>query len=294
VLQDLALRCRPSQRNAYSCSFLKGSSTVFDCLLESCGAALAPAKRTEYEAYWRAEATKADAKDDVAAAQAAHTHADNAKAFGEHLQGITGQYQISYIELDKDLAVDKVCDIFTQINSRGIRLDVFDLVNALLKPKGLGLKQMWRDASARLEDADTEKMNVYILQVMSILRQGYCSPKYLYFLLPGQEKSVRDPDGSRRKEILIPDAKDFENRWNGAVDTMEGSIKVLMHPQEYGAVKSSFLPYVSILPVFSALRAHARTLPAPRQLDARRKAQAGAGSVSDVPNINALAALAQS
>ena len=31
-------------------------------------------------------------------------------------------------------------------------------------------------------------MNVYILQVMSILRQAYCSPKYLYFLLPGQEK----------------------------------------------------------------------------------------------------------
>ena len=43
-------------------------------------------------------------------------------------------------------------------------------------------------------------MNVYILQVMSILRQGYCSPKYLYFLLPGQEKPVRDPDGTRRKE----------------------------------------------------------------------------------------------
>ena len=33
--------------------------------------------------------------------------------------------------LDRDLEIDKVCDIFTQINSRGIRLDVFDLVNAL-------------------------------------------------------------------------------------------------------------------------------------------------------------------
>jgi hypothetical protein len=40
------------------------------------------------------------------------------------------QVQISYIELDKDLEVDKVCDIFTQINSRGVRLDVFDLVHA--------------------------------------------------------------------------------------------------------------------------------------------------------------------
>ena len=86
--------------------------------------------------------------------------------------------------MDKDLEVDKVCDIFTQINSRGIRLDVFDLINALLKPKGLQLKHMWREAAPRLDDVETEKMNVYILQVMSILRQGYCSPKYLYFLLP--------------------------------------------------------------------------------------------------------------
>ncbi len=43
-------------------------------------------------------------------------------------------------------------------------------------------------------------MNVYILQVMSILRQAYCSPKYLYYLLPGQEKQVRGADGSLHKE----------------------------------------------------------------------------------------------
>lgn len=224
-----------------------------------------------YETFWKNEASEAEASGDAEAIKRARNNAANAKEFGEHLQGITGQYQISYIELDKDLAVDKVCDIFTQINSRGIRLDVFDLVNALLKPKGLRLKQMWRDASPRLDAVETEKMNVYILQVMSIIRQGYCSPKYLYFLMPGQEKSVRDPDGTRRKEVLIPNIVDFELRWNAGVDALEGVIKVLMHPQEYGAVSSSFLPYVSILPVFAALRTYSKTIPAARQLDARRK-----------------------
>ena len=224
-----------------------------------------------YEAFWKAKAAEAETTLDEEGAALARNHAKNAKDFGEHLQGITGQYQISYIELDKDLEVDKVCDIFTQINSRGIRLDVFDLVNALLKPKGLKLKQMWREAALRLDAVETEKMNVYILQVMSILRQSYCSPKYLYFLMPGQEKSIRDPDGTRRKEVLIPNISDFETRWNAAVDALEGAIKVLMAPQEYGAVSSSFLPYVSILPVFAALRSHAKTLPSTRQLDARRK-----------------------
>jgi uncharacterized protein with ParB-like and HNH nuclease domain len=91
-----------------------------------------------YEQFWRTKATAAESSGDLDAPKI-RAHAENAKAFGEYLKEITEQYQISYIELDKDLAVDKVCDIFTQINSRGIRLDVFDLVNALLKPKGLQL-----------------------------------------------------------------------------------------------------------------------------------------------------------
>ncbi|HEX5736038.1 MAG TPA: DUF262 domain-containing protein [Blastocatellia bacterium] len=224
-----------------------------------------------YEQFWREKASEAASSGDSEAKDQAVRHAENARAFGEHLKGITEQYQISYIELDQDLGVDKVCDIFTQINSRGIRLDVFDLINALLKPKGLQLKHMWREASPRLEFIETEKMNVYILQVMSILRQAYCSPKYLYFLLPGQEKPVRDPDGTRRKEILVPDIADFERRWKAAVDALEKAIKVVRHPQEFGAISSNYLPYVSILPVFAALQAHAKTLPANRQLDAQRK-----------------------
>lgn len=225
----------------------------------------------EYESYWRNQAKSASDSGDQVRLEKALLHAENAKKFGDHLKGITQQYQISYIELDKDLSTDKICDIFTQINSKGIRLDVFDLINALLKPKGLQLKHMWRKASVRLEDVETEKMNVYILQVMSILRQAYCSPKYLYFLLPGQEKPVRDPDGTRRREVLVPDTDSFQGRWNASVEALESAIKVLRHPQEYGAVSSNFLPYVSILPVFAAIRAHIKTITSSRQLDARRK-----------------------
>ena len=181
------------------------------------------------------------------------------------------QFQISYIELDQELELDKVCDIFTQINSRGIRLDVFDLINALLKPRGLQLKHLWREAAPRLDFVETERMNVYILQVMSILRQAYCSPKYLYFLLPGQEKKVREADGSLRKEVLVRDIAEFEARWGEAVEALQRAINLLRHPQEFGAISSQYLPYVSILPVFAALQVAARTLPAIRQLDAQRK-----------------------
>jgi hypothetical protein len=224
-----------------------------------------------YEKFWEKRTEEAKEGGDLTAEERARRHVENARAFGEHIRGITEQYQISYIELDQDIAVDKVCDIFTQINSRGVRLDIFDLINALLKPKGLQLKHMWRKVAPKLEFAETEKMNVYVLQVMSILRQAYCSPKYLYFLLPGQERQVRDPDGTRRKEVMVADTQDFEKRWTKAVGALQTSINLLRQPQEFGVVSPQYLPYASILPVFAALQTEVKSLEANRQLEAQRR-----------------------
>lgn len=224
-----------------------------------------------YEKYWQEAAKNAESIGDEAVRDQARLHAENAGSFGKQLRDLTEKYQISYIELDRQLEIDKVCEIFTQINSKGVQLDTFDLINALLKPRGLQLKKKWREAAPRLSALETDKMNVYILQVMSILRQGYCSPKYLYFLLPGQEKPIRDPDGTRRKEILVADVADFEQRWDFAVNALETAIRQVRQPQEFGAASTRYLPYVSILPAFAAIQAHVRSLPANRQLEAQRK-----------------------
>ena len=225
----------------------------------------------DYERYWSSKADDATESGNGEESGLARRHATNARKFGQHLKGITERYKIAYIELDQVLALDKVCDIFTQINSRGVRLDIFDLINALLRPKGIGLKKLWRNAAPRLEFVEAERMDVYILQVMSILRQAYCSPKYLYYLLPGQHKQVREPDGSLRKQVLVSDVEEFERLWHEAVHGIEDAIKRLRHPHEYGAISSRYLPYVSILPAFAAAQIAAQALPASRQLGAQRK-----------------------
>ncbi|MEP0806967.1 MAG: DUF262 domain-containing protein [Chloroflexota bacterium] len=227
-----------------------------------------------YEQYWREQAAAAKQAGNPIEAEQAEQYARDAHEFGQHLRSITQDYQIAYVELDKDLPIDKVCDIFTQINSRGIRLDVFDLINALLKPKGLQLKHMWREAAPRLSDVETERMDRYVLQTMSLLRQGYCSPKYLYFLLPGQEKTVREPDGKLRKEVLLQSTDDFERLWNQAVNALESSIHLLTDPREFGAISSKYMPYVSILPVFATIQAHIQQLSPEQKLDAQRKVRA--------------------
>ena len=228
-----------------------------------------------YENYWEKKAQQSTEKGNKAEADLALKYHQNAKNFTEHIEGIYNQYQISYIELDREIGVEKVCDIFTKINSRGIQLDVFDLMNALLKPHlekdDPSLKLMWRNAAPRLAFIETEKMNVYILQVMSILRQSYCSPKYLYYLLPGHKKPIRNPDGRRGDEILVPDTTDFKKRWNQAIDSIENTIKILRHPNEYGVIAFRFLPYVAIIPAFTALQAHIKTMEPASRLDAQRK-----------------------
>ena len=221
-----------------------------------------------YERYWQ---DAAEAAEDPERAAEAKRFAEDAKRFGILLKDLTEQYQIAYVQLDEDLELDKVCDIFTQVNSKGVRLDVFDLINALVKPRGLQLKHMWREAAPKLAFVSTGSMNVYVLQVMSILTQAYCSPKYLYFLLPGQEKTVRDSTGTLSKQVLVKSTEEFESLWQTSVAALERAIGLLRHPQTFGAISPAYLPYVSILPAFAALEHRARALPPAQVLDARKK-----------------------
>jgi hypothetical protein len=244
---------------------------IFPCSVLGAGGWELPNWVQGYERYWAERAASAADIGDDSASKQADRHAANAREFGDHLRAISEQYQISFIELDQDLDIDRVCDIFTQLNSKGVRLDVFDLMNALLKPKGLQLKHMWREAAPRLEFVDTDRMNVYVLQVMSILRQAYCSPKYLYFLLPGQEKPTREPDGTRGKDVLVPSIEDFGRLWRTSVAALEGGINMLRHPMEFGAVSSKYLPYVSILPVFAALQTYVANSPPEIRFAGQRK-----------------------
>ena len=172
----------------------------------------------------------------------------------ELMEELLQSYNISYIELDSDIEVGKVCDIFTQINSKGIRLDIFDLLNAILRPKEIKLKELWEKASLSLDFTDQKKMKIHVLQVMSILAQSYCSPKYLYYLVPEAEKTIKKEDGSREKKILIPDTQTFNEKWHEAVNAIEKTIKILTNPRDFGAIKPEFVPYPSIIPALAAIK----------------------------------------
>ena len=209
---------------------------------------------------------------DIDASQTASKYAENARGFEKRLLEILDHYRIVYVGLDPNIELGKVCETFTKINSQGVKLNIFDLMNALLKPKDLELKKMWRAEKSRFKFVETEKkVNVYVLQVMSILRQNYCSPKYLYNLIPGQERKVRNTSGSFSKETLVENEEEFKRLWQQAADELCDTINRLRDPREFGAISSRYIPYVSILPVFAAVQTTAKALNANQRDNGQRK-----------------------
>lgn len=223
-----------------------------------------------YKLYWQERAKILRNNGDESAATIADVHRERADVFGGQIDSLTQKYQVSYIELDRDLELPKICDIFTQINHNGLQLDTFDLMNAMLKPNGLQLKHMWRSAEQRF-NFDVPKMNGSVLQVMSILKQTYCSTTYIYKLLPGQTRHTHGVGRTASKDILIEDSEDFVRLWEQALTALDSSLALLINPRQYGVTSYRYLPYPSILPVFAALQESVRKHFVQCQLDADRK-----------------------
>ena len=203
-----------------------------------------------YQEYWEARAEQAD-EDGLTGAQ----HAEHAAELKKYLRLLLRDYNVSYISLTEEVELAKVCEIFTKINAKGVRLDTFDLLNAITKPKGLQLKRMHREARAELPAVYGElNTKSYLLMIMSIIKQDYCSPKYLYYLVPGAQKTIGRRGIDQRQVVLVEDAPAFRELWAEAADTLARGIRLLSNARSYGAIRESFLPYPSILPAFSAIQ----------------------------------------
>jgi len=177
------------------------------------------------------------------------------KVFEQFLEEMINNYYISYIELDREIEISKVCDIFTRVNNTGVDLSIFDLLNAMLRPKKIFLKDMWRDVKDDFEITREDRMRIYMLQAMSIIKQGYCSAKYLYYLVPEAVKKVKDDGGELKEKVLIDTSQGFIDLWNFVVDETRETIKELTNPRDFGVIKPKYLPYSTMLPILTVLHA---------------------------------------
>ena len=165
-------------------------------------------------------------------------------------------YNFVVYSLAGERSMPDICNIFAKVNDTGMNLSTFDLMNAFLYPYDVRLrKELWEGlANDKLKRIDTN-MNENLLKIISLRKQNYCSSKYLYNLIPGEETVREEPDGTRYEEVLIESGAEFRELWRSAVDFAEDAREKIMNTgrTDFGAIRGEFIPYNTVLPVLAAV-----------------------------------------
>jgi hypothetical protein len=165
-------------------------------------------------------------------------------------------YNFVHYPLSSSRDMHDICNIFAKVNVSGMKLSTFDLMNAFLYPSGINLrKDLWEDLDNRALKEIDSNMNEYLLKVISLIKQDYCSSKYIYNLIPGEEVTRRNEEGEEYTEVLIEDKEEFEQLWEQACKYSEKAREIIMNTgdAEFGAIKTDFVPNTTILPVLAAI-----------------------------------------
>lgn len=165
-------------------------------------------------------------------------------------------YDFVVYPLGSDRSMPDICNIFAKVNDTGMKLSTFDLMNAFLYPHGVNLrKELWEDLGNESLKRMDSNLDENLLKIISLRKQNYCSSKYLYNLIPGEETVREEPDGTRYEEVLVESGSVFEELWWDAEKYAEQARASMMNTgtDEFGAIRGEFIPYNTMLPVLAAV-----------------------------------------
>ncbi|MEA3349815.1 MAG: hypothetical protein U9Q82_04260, partial [Chloroflexota bacterium] len=116
-------------------------------------------------------------------------------------------------------------------------------------------KDLWENLDNEALKGIDSGMNEYLLKIISLYKQNYCSAKYLFNLIPGQETTRKDEQGQKYEQILISTGSEFTKLWWIACDYAEKARKQIMNTgfEDFGAIKQDFIPNTTIIPVLAAM-----------------------------------------
>lgn len=166
------------------------------------------------------------------------------------------KYPFVFYPLSNERNLSDICNIFARVNAKGMRLSTFDLMNAFLYPKGVELrKDLWEGLdNETLKNIDTN-MNEYLLKLISLQKQNYCSSKYIHNLIPNVKTVKKDESGKKYDVVLVKSGKEFIELWSDACKYAEQARKTIMNTgtSDFGAIKTDFIPNTTIVPVLGAI-----------------------------------------
>jgi hypothetical protein len=164
-------------------------------------------------------------------------------------------YEFITTTLDKDRDIHDICNIFARINQKGMRLSTFDLMNAFLYPHGIKLRKRWEALDNEKLKSIDRNMHEYLLKLISLHAQDYCSSKYIYNLIPNEKIKKKSKTGQIEEVVLVSDKQQFDDYWKKSLKYAEIARERIMNVgnNDFGAIKSKFIPNTTVVPVLGAI-----------------------------------------
>lgn len=138
------------------------------------------------------------------------------------------EYNFPAVELPHSLDLEAVANVFTKINTSGMRLSAFDLCVAALFPRNISLRTLWETARENVSIAAFEDDGTAVLQAIALIA-GVSSKKAVLF------ESVKDVH--------------INAHWASTVEAMKNALETL---SAVGVTSAKSLPYDVAISVLTA------------------------------------------
>ncbi len=170
-----------------------------------------------------------------------------------YISGIL-DYKFTTHVLDNKNNMNDVSIMFARLNQKGLKLSMFDLMNAFLFGHNIELRKSY-DKEVGDQLKEIPGIEEYLLKFMALATREYSSPKYVYSLVPGQ-MDVQRVNGKKVETTPIKSQAEFLKLWKDAIDFSESArsrIQNVSDNKHFGAIKSDFIPNTTIIPVLAAV-----------------------------------------
>ena len=164
-------------------------------------------------------------------------------------------YKFNTHVLEKTKKMKDVSIMFARLNQKGLKLSMFDLMNAYLYKHGIELKKSYDD---EVEEPLNKIRGIdeYLLKFMALVKRDYSSPTYVYSLIP-EQKDVQRVNGKKVVNTPIKSREDFLKLWKDAIKYSEDARKRMQNVSDtdkhFGAIKRDFIPNTTLIPVLAAV-----------------------------------------
>lgn len=146
-------------------------------------------------------------------------------------------------------SLEQITLIFEKINTTGVRLSVFDLLNARLYLHGIRLHNLWEESIQNYEylrelsSDNSDLAKILVLRTIGLLR----------LLRTGFNTEESEISDIKNRSLINLSSNEFEDDWYTAVEYIDKALERIMSTNEdgFGAFMVRWIPYKAMIPVFA-------------------------------------------